>query len=401
VARRLLRRILPRSGRPAAVTPQARTGQRPAAEGPIAFQDLFRQLDAPDPTARQAAAMLVCALAPVTAIRPLVRAYVHHGDGFLLDALRVHGARLTLSAGREALQTARSPVERARLMDVLGASGDPAAATAARRALRDLEAVVRVSAAAALVELEQEDGAEALAQHLLSIHPEQRLLAVRAALRLDQPAARAVLEAHLGRYLALGGAVPRPISVSMPLLIDPRAELPGVIADQVRASGHALTVVIGPAAGDLAERRRAAFAALLPGYRLFFTTARHSAPEQFEALARARDAAAGGNARRVALIGEMPSPLGIHPPPHFLTRRAGERYGVHVVFVGQQEFAVVMEWWDYIDGRSEVAAEMSVVLTAHTLGAEDMTEEEQELLALAGAGRRAAFARALLAQRTV
>jgi hypothetical protein len=115
---------------------------------------------------------------------------------------------------------------------------------------------------------------------------------------------------------------------------------------------------------------------------------------------RARAAAAVPSGRRVTVVGDLPSPMGIHPPPHFLYKREGDAPSARIVLVGQQEFAVAMEWWYYVEDRAEVPTTLDIVLTAHELGVEDMTDEEGVLLSLAGEERREAFARALLAHRT-
>jgi hypothetical protein len=397
-SRELVRRLWPWP-RPAGPLPHPGSEQQDGEE-PIAFQVLYRELDSPDPLARERAVTMVGALSPPTAVRPLVRAYVHHGDLRLLQALRRYGPMITLTVGRQALDATRSPTERARLLDILGGSGDEAAVPIVRQAVTDLEPLVRASASAALLELGRSEGAESLERQLESADAMERLHALRAAARLDAPAARRVLEDHLGRYLAMGGAVPRQVGVSMPLLIDPESELPAVIGTQVRKGGHRLSIVVGPGVRGLAERQRPAFRAELPGYRLFFTTARHSPPEQFELLLQARQAALDRTGPPVALIGDLPSPRAIHPTPHFLFPAADGGLTVRIVLVGQQEFAVAMEWWYYVDEQSQVPTELDIVSTAHTLGAEDMTEEELTLLGIAGQERREAFARALLAHRT-
>lgn len=395
---RWLRRLLGREGDGGLA--RATPAHPEAPETKVAFQDLYRQLETGDPRIRYEAASIVSALAPPSALRPLTRAYVRYGDRFLLDALRVYGEKLTLTVGRDLLHATWGPTERARLLDILGASGDRDAIPIVRRSLRDLDPAVHVAGAAALVRLGERLGVEHLEEELLSIDPDRRLLALRATRDLDHPAVAGILEQHLERYLAEGGAVPPTVAVALPMLFDPEADLPGLITRHVRRSPRTLTIVIGPQAAVLAETRRGAFAADLPDHHLYFTTPRHSPPEQLEVLTKARDRAAGNPGRPVALIGDLPSPGGPYPPPHFLTRPDGDPYSVRVVFVGEQEFAVVMEWWYYIADRSEVPTDFEVVLTALQFGAEKMSEEEAILCRLAGEARREAFARALLAHQT-
>jgi hypothetical protein len=79
----------------------------------------------------------------------------------------------------------------------------------------------------------------------------------------------------------------------------------------------------------------------------------------------------------------------------------GPTYTVRVIFVGQQEFAVVMEWWYYIEDRSEVQTDFEVVLTALTIAGDRMTEEERLTYELTRDFEHDEFARALLAHRAV
>jgi hypothetical protein len=193
--------------------------------------------------------------------------------------------------------------------------------------------------------------------------------------------------------------VPSSVDVSMPLLVDPDVDLPELIAENVRRSEHALTVVTGPGTSALSEGTREAFRLRLSDRRLTFSTPHHSSDEQSALLLAARDWASNEPQSRPTLIGPLPSPGGPRPPPHFLFASRGRPFTARIVFVGQQEFAVVMEWWRYIDDRAEVDTEFSAVLTALTLAGDAMDAEERILYSVAGEGRREAFARALLAHR--
>jgi hypothetical protein len=386
---------------PAATEREAAPPTLSPVEGePIGFQEVFRHLDSTDPAEREQAATLVAALKPQSAIHPLLRAYLHHGDRALLETLALYGDKLTLVAGRTVRDPSLSPHERARLMDVLGASGDPAAIRVLRTAgLADWDAAVHVAACAALVRLGELDGVDLLDRALHGTDVNKRLYALRATRDLDHPALAPVRERHVLRYLAAGGAVPKNVAVALPLLLDPSADLPALVAAHVARSPRTLTIVIGPEAGVMAEAHRDVFERALPDHQLFFTPGRHSPTEQFDVLARARDAAATQPRARVALVGVLPSPQGLYPPPHFLVGNDGPRYTVRIVFVGQQDFAVIMEWWYYIEDESEIPTDFEVVLTALTLGGDRMTEEEWLTYHLAGEDRRDAFARALLAHR--
>jgi hypothetical protein len=395
-ARHWIRNLI---GRPPAVAPVDAPVRAPDPQT-IRFQAVFGQLESPDGAERAAAAMLIGALLPAAAVRPLVRAYMHHADRGVLETLSLYGDKVTLVASREVADAARSGTQRARLMNILGACGDPGARAVVRQVVGDLSPVAHVAACAALVRLGDAGGVELIDQTLMSIDPDRRLLAMNAARALDDPAVATMLEGAVDRYLSAGKAVPRDVAVAMPLLLDPVADLPGLIAAHVRGGRHALTIVIGPDAAAMAERRREDLVLQLPGYDVYFTTERHLPAEQFDVLARARDKAAGGGRRRVALIGTLPSPGGNYPPPHFLLGPEGPTYTVRIMFVGQQDFSVIMDWWYYIDERSEVPTDFEVVVTALTLGGDRMTDEELAYYQLAGEDRREAFARALLAHRT-
>jgi hypothetical protein len=429
------------------VPARARPAPAPTAdEGePVRFQELYRELQSADPAVRARAVSVVAALAPPTAVRPLVRAYLHYGDPGLLAALALYGDKLTLVAGRQVRDTSLAGTERARLMDVLGASGDPGALPILRAAVGDFEPAVDVAARAALVRLGELEGVELLDQTLHGTDVTRRLYALRAARTLDHPALGPVIDRHVDRYLAAGGAVPRNVAVALPLLLDPVGDLPDLVAAHVARSPRTLTIVVGPEAANMAEHHRDVFARALPDHRLFFTTRRHDPAEQFEVLAAARDAAAeAGRARlrvaaepesaeasaanaeaaeaganagsepgtagpaaspaaiphvQIALIGDLPSPRGLYPPPHFLVGAAGPTYTARIMFVGEQDFNVVMEWWYYVEDESEVPTDFEVVLTALTLAGDRMTEEEWLTCQLTDEDRQEAFARALLAHR--
>jgi hypothetical protein len=380
--------------------PDAPTGGRPEEE-PIKFQDLYRQLMSGDEDVRLRAVALVEALTPPTALRPLMRSYLHYGDRRSLEALAVFGDKLTLLAGSRVYQQSLGSTERARLMDVLGASGDPGALGVLREVVGDLDPRVHVAACAAIARLGELEGVELLDQALDGTDGDARLAALRAVHELEHPALKPLAERHVERYLAAGGAVPKNVEVALPMLLDPEHDVPELVAAHVAGSPRTLTIVIGPEMASIAEEYREVFERELIGHRLFFTTDRHTPGEQFDLLAAARDAAAADPKSAVALVGVLPSPGGLYPPPHFLVGADRPSYTARIVFVGQQDFNVVMEWWYYIEDKSEVPTDFEVVLTALTLGGDRLTEEEWITYTMADEYRREEFARALLAHRAV
>jgi hypothetical protein len=286
-------------------------------------------------------------------------------------------------------------------MDVLGASGDPGALGVLRGVVGDLDTQVHVAACAAIACLGELEGVELLDQALDGTDGGARLAALRAVHEIELPALAQLAERHVDRYLAAGGAVPKNVEVALPMLLDPDEDLPGLVASHVARSPRTLTIVIGPEMAYVAESRRDVFRRELTDRRLFFSTERHTPAEQFDLLAAARDAAAADPSGAVVLVGVLPSPGGLHPPPHFLVGAGDAGYTARIVFVGQQDFNVVMEWWYYIEDRSEVLCDYEVVLTALTLGGDRLTEEEWITYTLADEYRREEFARALLAHRAV
>jgi HEAT repeat protein len=378
------------------------TGREPrdTAEA-IAFHDLCLQLESNDLTERRRAAMLLSALTPRSAVRPLLRSYLEHGDRFILEALASYGDKLTLVAGREVANPARSTTERARLITVLGVSEDPAAMPILWQWVNDFEPAVHVAACAALANLGDGSAVELLSEALLSTDVETRRLALRATLDLDHPGIARLQREHVARYLAAGGAVPANVSVSMPLLLDPLEDVPRYLVGAIQASHRSLTIVIGPEAAEVAEHHREVLEHGLHDRSLFFATKRHSPDEQFKMLMAARDHAVDREGSRPVFVGQLPSPGSQHPPPHFLRDPGLKGYTARIVFVGQQEFAVVMEWWYYIEDRSEVDTDYHVMLTALTIGGDRMTEEERLTYEMLDDQEHDRFARALLAHRAI
>ena len=385
--------------------PARRDATEPALEDAdvIAFHDLGRRLLSPTPQVRRDAALLIASFIPAEAARPLVRAYVHTGDRALLEAVQAYGHRLTGIVAREALDYSLAPSHRGRLMEILGATGDPSARRVLQEGSRDLDRIVRVAASAALAELGDTSGLARLNKELLSNDDKRRARALEALRFVETDEARQLAAEHAQRYLAEGGAVPAEVGVTLPVLIDPDADLVALVAEMAAASEHWLTIVTGPATGRLSDLRRDDFARALPGRALYFTTDRHSLDEQREVLEGACATAASVEPRRIVLLGPLPSPADAYPSPHLLPVPRGQRYSAQVIFIGPHKFQPVMEWCVYLRDASAVPAEFHVVLTDLRFGGEGrMGEEELAVQAVVDAqelGERPdAFARAYLAR---
>lgn len=364
----------------------------------VSYKDLMRQLSSASEQTRHDSAMLLSALGHREAIRPLIRAYLMYGDAELLGAIAAFGPKVTMLAARQARDMTLSSVQRARLMTILGRTGDPGAATLVLPHADDRDVGVHVAACGALSRLGDPRGVDRLADDLLRLDPRLRSLALEELQKLDEARADAAIEDYVQRYLATGGAVPSSIKVSIPLLVDREADLAVLIGEHVQRSEHRLTVVTGPAMDSVSESHRDELRRMLPSHRILFVTPRHSLDEQEATLEQARQMVVQGSQVRVVVVGPLPSPEAALPLGHFLVESDGSPYSARVVLIGPQRFAMVMEWWRYLSDRAEVPAELEVALTNLVFGGDDLTSEEMSLYRLCGESRRDDFARAFLAQ---
>lgn len=384
---------------------QDRLSRASADEGAaIGFHDLGRQLLDPAPDIRRAAALLVAALRPADAAPALVRAYAQYGDDVLLDAARAFGHQLTAVVAREVLDHTRGPIHRARLLEVLGATGDPFAVRMLREASRDLDPTVRIAAQVALLALGDRDAADGVETALLSAKPAHRVQALQLLRRLDSPAARRLERDHLDRFVADGGAIPADVTVALPLLLDAERDLIDHLVRTADAAPESLVLLAGPASGPLADRHRDELARRLAGRTLFFSTDRHSVTEQAEILERACAAAGRAALRRerVVLVGPVPDPADVPPGMALLSAPGRARFEVLLVFAGPTHVAPVLRWWSYMAAGSPVVGRVHVVLTDLVLGAERLGPEALAVYAAwcarDGGERDDALARAVLAR---
>ncbi len=390
-----LHRVHDRLGGPRRQGPPSSQSAATAGAG-VEFRALFRLVQSDDTAARRRAALLLSSLGATSAIRPLVAAYTTHEDPELLAALRPFGRPVTRVAIAEAREPSVGGRRLARLLSIVGHMGDPAGLVLAREHAAHPDPAVHVAACAALEELGDPAGMEALWRDLEGIRAHLRVTVLRELEGLDTPRSRAALNAHVQRYLATAGAVPEAIEVYSPLLVEPVGDVARLLAERLRHSEASLHLAIGPAAGTIAEEHRGTIQAATHGWQAFYTTPRHTPDEQLELLAAARNRAAADPEARVLLLGPLPSPEGRHPLRHVLTWLPANPYRCRVLFLGPADCAAVMAWWRYVDEVSEVPTTMEVLLDLITLAANRMTEEERIILHHVADGDQGRFARALL-----
>ncbi len=393
----LWQRIRKRKAEPGPGTPSvSAAGSAPVRDQGVRFSDMVRQLSSADEAVRREMAFLLSGLGYRGAVQPLIRAYMREADPELLDALRPFGARLVSEAAREVRDLALGPIQRARLMDVLGASNDPGAIALVRPVAREEEPIARTAACMALAALGDPEGVRLLAEDLLRQDVRSRARAMRALERIGGDEPQAVLAEHVRRYLASGGAIPAPIGVTMPLLVDTDPDVAQLVAEHIGSHRRSFNVVTGPGVNGIAERQRETLEALLPGHRLIYATARHSLDEQAAALQRASTLVAPGIARPVVFVGPLPPPEDV-PLPDLLATRHGRLVEVRIIIVGPRKPAFVLDWWRYVVEPATVPTEMLVVLTIMVLGRSELTAEEELIQQRISERDRDAFARAVLA----
>ncbi len=362
-------------------------------------RQLIRLLAARDQATREAAAAKLADNSERSAVRPLMNAYLNYGDPGVLKALTTYGSTLTPSAMRESMDYGVLGERRARLMDVLAATGDEEALSAVRDYIDDQDLDIHIRACVALAKLGDVFGVDKLADDLRLTDPVRRTKAQRGLLELGTPRAMIVVEEHVRRYLAEAGAVADPIEVSAPLLDQPDLNLVTYVCEHIKRSPHTLTVVIGSMAIQMASNKRDAVKEHLAGWDLHFSTPLMPPEEQIAALIASRDAAAADNDARAVFFGMLPAPHDNPPLPHFLTRpqSVGQPYTVKVIAVDPHEYGLLQDWWHYIDDKAEVPTDMEVVLAISRPERSAISEEEREIYTLTPPERKAEFPRAYLA----
>jgi hypothetical protein len=395
----------PRPGATPPPKPPSKPPAEPRPEATVALppgetassKQLIRQLGSASAAQREDAARQLAAAKDRSALRPLMNTYLNYGDPAALEALRAYGRDLTPAATREALDISIIGPRRARLMDILGATGDPEALNAVRENVRHPDPDIHTSACAALVRLGDLSGIDELSHDLQLTDPDVRTRALRALQAFDLPAAKRAVDDHRERYLAEAGAVPHQIQISAPRLFDPDASLVRHVAELIRQAPHSLAVVVGSGAIGMATTQRPELEKLLEGQEMHFTTRRMTPEEQIEALASARDAAASDPAARVVVVGMLPSPHDSPPLPHFLVRTGSLAYTAQLIVVDPHEYNLMLDWWHYVTDQAEVPTDVAVVLAVSTPERSSISEEEHLIFQLTPEDQRDDFTRAFLA----
>ncbi len=365
----------------------------------MSVKELTRQLGTGNSTIREAVEVRLGQLGDRTAMRPLINAYLMHGDAAALEALRQYGGDLTGAARTLADDVSNEGERRARIMDVMGVSGDDDVLNVVRTNLDYPDPLVRSRAAAALARLGDMNGISRLDYDLQTNDPIARRLALHTLHEFEHlPAAAESIQDHLDRFLGDASAVPARVSVTAPRIAEPTLSLSKYIANQIKESAHTLTIVVGAEPTNWATARRGVFEEALPDVEMHFATPRMLPEEQIAALEAARNAAAAG--RRAALVGMLPLPSDEPPLPNLLVPvEGGKPYTVQLFIVDPHEFSQCQTWWFYIQDRVDLPTDIEVILAVSKPGSSVISEEEYELYhLLKDPAKKAQFTRALLAR---
>jgi len=363
----------------------------------MSAKELARKLGTHNEKLRRTIEKRLGELGDRTVMRSMINTYLMHGDEEAREALRGFGRSMS-NALREFYQDMSNQGERrARILDLMALTGDDQMLPMVREATEHPEPLVRSRACAALTGLGDLHGVALLDHDLQTTDPEARRLALATLIELDLPQAIKCVEEHVERFVAESGAVSHNVAVSAPRLDDPQAQLIDFVLERVAGAEQELVVVIGSETIAWATSQRERFEEALPDVELHFGTRRMVPEEQIEQLRAARDAAAAG--RRAAYVGLLPGPEDEPPLPHFLAREPGRQYGALVLDVDPHEYIAVQAWWRYLEDKSEVPAEMEVILGVSRPGVSAITDEEFALYKrLPSEEMRTRFVRALLAR---
>jgi hypothetical protein len=363
-------------------------------------KELIRLLGTGDRDERAKAASLLAEQQNRAAIRPLMNTYLNYGDAPVLEALGSFGNAVTGPATSEAFDLSIIGQRRARLMDVLGATGDETALGAVRDFVDDSEKPIHIRACAALARLGDLNGVDMLSADLQQgTDAELRTLALAALDELgDTPGAREAINGHIERYVAEGGAIPHDIAVLAPRLDDPERPMTAFVVEEIKKTERDLVLVIGSGALELARSRQSDLKTMLEGHELYFLTQEMVPEEQMDQLDEARDIASADPDHTVLVIGKVPAPSDNPPLRHFLTTgKGGSDYSVKIIIVDPHEYTLLMDWWRYVEDQAQVETVFEVVLSASTPNQSAISQEEWLIHKLAPEDHKREFARALLA----
>lgn len=366
----------------------------------LSTKELIRLLGLASSKTRLVAVAKLAEAGDRAAMRPLMNAYVNYGDASVLDALAHYGSDLSLTALREAADPGLIGERRARMMDILGVTGDETAAIAVRENVdpERNEPLVHTRACVALARLGDTRGIDLLAHDLELPDQELRTMALAALRQLDLPQANQAVTDHVNRYLSAAGAIPAQIEISAPRLDDPSTSVSIYICNHIKSTPHTLTVVVGSGAIKMARTRQSDIRRELSDHEVEFATVRLPPEERIRIVVAARDAAADDPQTRRVVIGTIPGPKASPPLPHILAKPDGPPFSAKVLFADPHECGNVMEWWHYVDDRAEVPTDFEVVLAISRPDGSAISEEEYIVWQLTPPERKRDFLRAFLAR---
>lgn len=370
-----------------------------AADGAAAsMKQLTRDLGSGDRARREAAAEQMVAGGAKTGLRPLLNCYLNYGDPGVLKALEVFGQELAAPASREAFDLSVMGARRARLMDVLGISGDETVLTAVRPNMDDSDVDIHIRSCVAMARLGDVFGVDRLEDDIRLTDKDLRAKAIAALQELGSERARRVMDDHLKRYMAEAGAVPDDIVVKAPLLGASEASLSTAVVQEVKESPDNLILVVGSGGIQLASNRRDALVQALAGVgTLHFGLPLMSPEEQIAALRLAHQEATAHAGARSVYIGRLPAPHDNPPLPHFITRVEEQNYRVKILIVDLHEYALLQDWLHYVQDKAEAPTSIEIMLSISLEAQGGLTAEERMLYQMASDEDRTRFPRAFLA----
>ena len=396
----------PASKRVGTPTPRPAPQPRPEATeapdadvAPSSAKQLARDLGSGNPERREEVARLMVASGSRTSLRPLMNCYLNYGDPGVLEALRVFGKDLAAPASREAFDLSVMGARRARLMDILGISGDESVLTTVRPNMDDVDPDIHIRSCVAVARLGDMFGIDRLEDNIRMTDPELRSLALAALMELKMGRSDRVLGDHVKRFMAEAGAVPENIVVKAPLLGSSETSLSAAVIAEVIASPQNLIMVIGSGGIQMASQRRDAMAQALAGHgKVSFGLPLMSPEEQIASLQEAHAAATASPGARAIFIGRLPAPHDNPPLPHFITRVEGVTYSVKILVVDLHEYSLLQDWLHYVQDKAEAPTDIEVILSVSLESQSGLTAEERVIYAMCSAEDKARFPRAFMAR---
>jgi|GEM_PF-2033775 len=396
----------PASKRVGTPTPRPAPQPRPEATeapdadvAPSSAKQLARDLGSGNPERREEVARLMVASGSRTSLRPLMNCYLNYGDPGVLEALKVFGKDLAAPASREAFDLSVMGARRARLMDILGISGDESVLTTVRPNMDDVDPDIHIRSCVAVARLGDMFGIDRLEDNIRMTDPELRSLALAALMELKMERSDRVLGDHVKRFMAEAGAVPENIVVKAPLLGSSETSLSAAVIAEVIASPQNLIMVIGSGGIQMAAQRRDAMAQALAGHgKVSFGLPLMSPEEQIASLQEAHAAATASPGARAIFIGRLPAPHDNPPLPHFITRVEGVTYSVKILVVDLHEYSLLQDWLHYVQDKAEAPTDIEVILSVSLESQSGLTAEERVIYAMCSAEDKARFPRAFMAR---